>query len=125
MERALEAEMATHLGYEKSDPIEKPDGNRRNGKSKKTLKGDFGEMEIVTPRDREATFEPRLIGKGETRMAGLDGKIISTYARGMTTRDIQGHLVRGQFRFTPNPDASRMLYQDFFKASGVDIEVIL
>jgi putative transposase len=92
MERALEAEMATHLGYEKSDPIEKLDGNRRNGKSKKTLKGDFGEMEIVTPRDRDASFEPRLIGKGQTRMAGLDGKIISMYARGMTTRDIQGHL---------------------------------
>jgi len=92
MERALEAEMATHLGYKKSDPIEKPDGNRRNGKSKKTMKGDFGELEITTPRDREATFEPRLIGKGQTRMAGLDGKIISMYARGMTTRDIQGHL---------------------------------
>src|SRR5579863_2557256 len=74
MERALEAEMATHLGYEKSDPSEKRDANRRNGKSKKTLKGDFGEMEIVTPRDREATFEPRLIGKGQTRMAGLDAR---------------------------------------------------
>src|SRR5450755_2584437 len=92
MERALEAEMATHLGYEKSDPIEKPDGNRRNGKSKKTLKGDFGEIEIATPRDREATFEPRIIAKGQTRMAGLDAKILSMYARGMTTRDIQGHL---------------------------------
>ena len=92
MERALEAEMATHLGYEKSDPAEKPDGNRRNGKSKKTLKGDFGEIEITTPRDREATFEPRIVAKGQTRMAGLDAKIISMYARGMTTRDIQGHL---------------------------------
>jgi putative transposase len=69
MERALEAEMATHLGYQKSDPVEKPDANRRNGRSKKTMKGDFGELEITTPRDREATFEPRLIGKGQTRMA--------------------------------------------------------
>ena len=92
MERALEAEMATHLGYAKHDGGDKPSGNRRNGKSKKTLKGDFGEIEIATPRDREATFEPQLIGKGQTRMAGLDGKIISMYARGMTTRDIQGHL---------------------------------
>jgi putative transposase len=92
MERALEAEMATHLGYQKSGPAEKTSGNRRNGKSKKTLKGEFGEIEITTPRDREASFEPRIIAKGQTRMAGLDGKILSMYARGMTTRDIQGHL---------------------------------
>ena len=92
MERALEAEMATHLGYEKHDPAVKPSDNRRNGKSKKTMKGDFGEIEITTPRDREGTFEPRIIPKGQTRMAGLDTKILSMYARGMTTRDIQGHL---------------------------------
>ena len=92
MERALEAEMATHLGYEKHDPAAKPNGNRRNGKSKKTLKGEFGEIEIATPRDREATFEPRIVQKGQTRLAGLDTKILSMYARGMTTRDIQGHL---------------------------------
>jgi putative transposase len=92
MERALEAEMTTHLGYQKNDSGEKTNGNRRNGKSKKTVKGDFGEVEIQTPRDREATFEPRIIQKGQTRMAGLDTKILSMYARGMTTRDIQGHL---------------------------------
>src|ERR1035437_9878209 len=92
MERALEAEMATHLGYARHDQEAKANGNRRNGKSKKTLKGEFGEIEIVTPRDREATFEPRIVPKGQTRMAGLDGKILSMYARGMTTRDIQGHL---------------------------------
>jgi putative transposase len=63
-----------------------------NGKSKKTVKGDFGEIEIATPRDRDASFEPRIVGKGQTRMAGLDAKIVSLYARGMTTRDIQGHL---------------------------------
>ena len=92
MERALEAEMATHLGYEKHDPGEKPGENRRNGKSKKTVRGDFGEIEITTPRDRDASFEPRIVGKGQTRMAGLDAKIVSLYARGMTTRDIQSHL---------------------------------
>jgi putative transposase len=92
MERALEAEMATHLGYEKHDPGDKPGENRRNGKSKKTVKGDFGEIEIATPRDRDASFERRIVGKGQTRMAGLDAKIVSLYARGMTTRDIQGHL---------------------------------
>ena len=92
MERALEAEMAAHLGYPKHASGEKPSENRRNGKSKKTLQGDFGEIEVVTPRDREATFEPQIIGKGQTRMAGLDSKILSLYARGLTTRDIQGHL---------------------------------
>src|ERR1017187_5682867 len=60
MERALESEMAAHLGYEKHGQEAKPSGNRRNGKSKKPLKGDFGEIEIVTPRDREATFEPQI-----------------------------------------------------------------
>lgn len=92
MERALEAEMATHLGYQKHEPAATPNGNRRNGKSKKTVKGELGEIEITTPRDRDATFEPRIIPKGQTRMAGLDTKILSMYARGMTTRDIQGHL---------------------------------
>lgn len=92
MERALEAEMAAHLGHPKHGPAVDPVGNRRNGKSKKTMKGDLGAIEITTPRDREATFEPRLIAKGQTRMAGLDTKILSMYARGMTTRDIQGHL---------------------------------
>jgi len=61
MERALEAEMATHLGYEKHDLEATPNGNRRNGKSKKTLKGELGEIEVITPRDREATFEPQII----------------------------------------------------------------
>jgi putative transposase len=80
MERALEAEMATHLGYQKSDPAAKPRANRRNGKSQKTMKeGDFGELGITTPRHREATFEPRLIPKGQTRMAGLVSKILSMY----------------------------------------------
>ena len=63
MERELEAEMVTHLGYEKHDPGEKPNENRSNGKSKKTVKGDFGEIEIITPRDREATFEPRIVAR--------------------------------------------------------------
>ena len=64
MERALEAEMTTHLGYEKHESAVKASENRRNGKSKKTLKREFGEIEISTPRDREATFEPRLMQKG-------------------------------------------------------------
>ena len=92
LERALAAEMTDHLGYEKHDPAGHHRGNTRNGKSPKTLKGDFGELELETPRDRQATFEPKIVAKGQTRWTGFDDKIISMYARGMTTREIQGHL---------------------------------
>ena len=92
LERALQAEMTDHLGYEKHDPAGHLRGNSRNGKSQKTLKGDFGELELETPRDRKATFEPKIVAKGQTRWTGFDDKIISMYARGMTTREIQGHL---------------------------------
>ena len=56
------------------------------------MKGEFGELELETPRDRRATFEPKIVGKRQTRWTGFDDKIISMYARGMTTREIQGHL---------------------------------
>ena len=92
LERALAAEMTDHLGYEKHDPAGHHRGNTRNGKSQKTLRGDFGELELETPRDRQATFEPKIVAKGQTRWRGFDDKIISMYARGMTTREIQGHL---------------------------------
>jgi putative transposase len=67
-------------------------GNARNGKSKKTLKGDFGELPIDIPRDRHASFEPQIVPKHQTRWTGFDDKILSLYARGMTVREIQGHL---------------------------------
>jgi putative transposase len=92
LERALQAEMTDHLGYEKQDPAGHHRGNTRNGKSQKTLRGEFGELELETPRDRQATFEPKIVAKGQTRWTGFDDKIISLYARGMTTREIQGHL---------------------------------
>src|SRR5512145_2044347 len=92
VEMAMKAEMTNHLGFEKHDPAGKNSGNSRNGNSKKTIKGEFGNMEIAVPRDRSSTFEPVIIPKGETRFTGFDDKIISMYARGMTTRDIQGHL---------------------------------
>ncbi len=92
VERAMKAEMTAHLGYEKNDPAGKNTGNSRNGNSKKTIKGEFGNLDISVPRDRNSTFEPVIIPKGETRFTGFDDKIISMYARGMTTRDIQGHL---------------------------------
>ena len=92
LERALQAEMTDHLGYEKHDPAGHRRGNTRNGKSQKTLTGEFGELELETPRDRKATFDPKIVAKGQTRWTGFDDKIISMYARGMTTREIQGHL---------------------------------
>lgn len=92
VERAMKTEMTDHLGYDKHDPVGKKSGNSRNGSSKKTIKGEFGNLEIVVPRDRNSTFEPVIVPKGETRFTGFDDKIISMYARGMTTRDIQAHL---------------------------------
>jgi putative transposase len=92
VERAMHAELTNHLGYERHDPGGRGSGNSRNGASSKTLKGDFGEAVIQVPRDRAGTFEPKIVGKHQTRFAGFDEKILSMYARGMTTREIQGHL---------------------------------
>jgi putative transposase len=92
VERALHAEMAEHLGHGKNEPIVNAAGNARNGTSSKTLKGEFGALPIEVPRDRHGTFEPQLIGKHETRWTGFDDRIISLYARGMSVREIQGHL---------------------------------
>jgi putative transposase len=91
-QRALQAEMTLHLGHEKHAAVSNKSGNARNGSSAKTIKGDFGTMPIEIPRDRESSFEPVLIPKGQTRFVGFDDKIISLYSRGLTTREIQGHL---------------------------------
>jgi putative transposase len=91
-ERALQAELTTHLGYEKHDTKGRNSGNSRNGNTAKTIKGEFGQTEIEVPRDRSGTFEPQLISKGQTRFDGFDDKILALYARGMTTRDIQAQL---------------------------------
>jgi putative transposase len=92
VERALQGELTHHLGYEKHDPAGANSGNSRNGKSKKTIKGKRGQLQIDVPRDRASEFEPQLIKKGQTRFDGFDDKIISMYARGMTCREIQAHL---------------------------------
>ena len=92
IERALGAELSEHLGYEKGDPAGRGSGNSRNGTSSKTLLTEDGEVEISVPRDRAGTFEPQLVAKGQTRFDGFDDKILSLYARGMTVREIQGHL---------------------------------
>lgn len=92
VERALEAEMTQHLGHGKHEPVTNFAGNARNGKSRKTLKGDFGELPLEIPRDRHGRFEPQIIAKHQTRWTGFDDKIISLYARGLTVREIQSHL---------------------------------
>lgn len=92
MERALEGELTHHLGYSKGDPAGRRSGNSRNGHSKKTVLGDDGKIDLAIPRDRSGTFEPKLVPKGERRLDGFDGKVISLYARGLTVREIQGHL---------------------------------
>ena len=92
IERCLTAELDTHLEEEKQEAEPTTPKNRRNGHSKKTIKGEFGKAEIAVPRDRNGEFEPIIVQKGQTRFNGFDDKILSLYARGMTTRDIQDQL---------------------------------
>jgi putative transposase len=92
LERAMGAELSNHLGYEKHDHAGRGSGNNRNGKSGKTVQGDLGAIDIEVPRDRNGSFEPKILPKHERRFQGFDDKILAMYARGMTTRDIQAHL---------------------------------
>lgn len=93
LEKAMGAELTAHLGYDKHDPAGRNSGNSRNGTSPKTLKGEFGHLELETPRDRNGTFEPLIVAKGQRRFEGFDHAILSLYSRGMTTREIEGHLL--------------------------------
>lgn len=88
VERAMNVELDEHLGYEKHALAGRNTGNSRNGYSTKTLKGNFGEVELITPRDRQGSFEPQIIKKGQTRITEFDNQILALYAKGMTTRDI-------------------------------------
>ena len=86
LERALKAELTDHVGYEKHDQAGHNSGNSRNGTTTKKLKGEFGEIDLETPRDRNGSFEPAIVSKGQSRFSGFDNKIIRPYPRGMTTR---------------------------------------
>ena len=92
IQKALDAEMEKHLGYEKHSPAGRNKKNSRNGYSNKTVKGDSGELEIEVPRDRDSEFEPQFVKKGQRRLLGFDDKIIALYAKGQTTRDIADTL---------------------------------
>ena len=92
MERVLEGELTEHLGYEKHAREGHNGGNSRNGRTRKRVKTDTSEFEIEVPRDRDSTFAPKFVRKGQRRLPGFDEKVIALCARGMTTREIQGHL---------------------------------
>ena len=92
IERALGAEMDDHLGYAKGDPAGNGSGNSRNGFYPKTVTTTAGPVRISVPRDRNSAFEPQIVRKGQRRVGQVDDMILSLYARGMTTRDIQAHL---------------------------------
>lgn len=94
-ERALQAEMSTHLGHEPGESVSNEAGNKRNGTTSQTVQGELGKLEISVPRDREGTFEPQLVKKRQTRLRGLDTRIVNLYAKGMSTREIQSQLVLG------------------------------
>ena len=88
VETALNAELDEHLGYSKHDKAGKNSGNSRNGYSQKTLKGQHGEVEIATPRDRNGEFQPQFVKKGQSRLTKFDDQILSLYAKGLSTREI-------------------------------------
>ena len=92
MERMLGAELTAHPGYEDDKDAPAGQANRRNGTSSKRLKGQDGEVPIAVPRDRDGSFEPELVKKGQTRIDGIDDKIVGLCAAGLTVRDIRAHL---------------------------------
>ena len=92
MERMLGAELTAHLGYEAGAEPPPDQANRRNGTATKRVKGSDGEVPLAVPRDRDGSFEPELVKKGQTRIDGVDDKIIGLYAAGLSVRDIQAHL---------------------------------
>ena len=92
VESALEGELDDHLGYEKHDPAGRNGGNSRNGRRGKTVLTDVGPVEIAVPRDRDGSFEPKLVAKHQRRLPGVEDLVISLSAKGLTTGEISAHL---------------------------------
>jgi transposase-like protein len=93
MENGLDAELEDELGYSKYDYKNKDTDNSRNGHSSKTLRTSFGEVEVAIPRDRKGEFDPVLLKKNQTSISeDVEEKILSMYAKGMTTADIEAHI---------------------------------
>ena len=92
LQTGLEVEMTDHLGYERHAAEGRGTGNSRNGSTPKTVTTEVGKVGLRVPRDRDASFDPQTVRKGQRRLDGLTGNVISLYAKGMTTGDIQAHL---------------------------------
>lgn len=92
LQEALDAELGHNLGYEKNDAAGKGTANRRNGHSAKTVRSEYGDVELAIPRDRDGEFEPVIVKKHQKNVAGIEDQIISLYARGVSTREIQDHF---------------------------------
>ena len=103
VETLLEEELTDHLGFEKHDQKAKVSDNFRNGYTPKTVKSKFGEIGLDVPRDRKSEFEPQIVKKRKKDISGLEEKIISMYAKGMTTRDIQAHI-KDLYSYEISPD---------------------
>jgi putative transposase len=118
LQTALEVEMSDHLGYDKHDFDGRNGQNSRNGSTPKTLRTEIGEVTVQIPRDRQGTFEPAIVPKYQRRIAGFDEAVVSLYAKGLTTGDIQAHLsdVYGQ-------DISRELVSKVTDRVVADMEV--
>lgn len=123
----LNVEMAEHLGYEKNAPEGRNSGNSRNGTTSKKVRGDFGEVEIETPRDRDGSFDPALIKKRQTSVGNFADKIVSLYARGMTTREIEEHL-REMYQIEVSPQfitrATERVQQEIIEWQNRPLEVV-
>jgi len=118
LERALSAELDDHLGYAKSDPKGRKSGNSRNGHGSKKLTGDDGEMEISVPRDRDASFDPKIVKKGQRRFDGFDDKIISMYARG-----VRRHINWNNLRPDLKEDLAHLVQDIRRRVCGIAIAV--
>ncbi|MGN7472444.1 IS256 family transposase, partial [Brevibacillus sp. SAFN-007a] len=92
IQEILEAEIESSLGYAKHDMKNKRTTNSRNGYSKKTVRSEYGDVDIQVPRDREGDFEPTIVKKHQSNVTGIEDQILALYAKGVSTRDIQDHL---------------------------------
>lgn len=92
LESSLQGEMDAHLGYDKHDPAGRDGGNSRNGTHSKTVITEAGPVEITVPRDRDGSFEPRIVRKRQRRLGGIDGIVLSLIAKGLTTGEVSAHL---------------------------------
>jgi Transposase, Mutator family len=108
--------MTGHPGYDKHDPAGRGSGNNRNGSTGKTVLTDVGAVDLAVPRDRNGTFEPQIVRKGQTRLKGFNERIIALYARGMTTRDIRAHL-REIYGVDVSPDLISQVTDGCWKSS--------